>query len=144
MRGKNLLELARTLLTSDDHRVVFLRFAAVGGAFTGVYMVLAMLLAIVVRLEPAIASLTAHIACVPPTYWCQRTLAFRSDAPHARAFWRYVALQAPLVAMSTGMSWLLIGKWRWPEIPAFVVIGLMIAAASFVMQRFWAFAQNTR
>lgn len=136
------LKLLRTALTSSDDRIVFFRFAAVGGFFTLVYMLLAMLLAGVLHWPPAVANFVAHIACIPPTYWCQRALAFRSDAPHARAFWRYVALQAPLLVMSTAVAWLFMSQMGLGPIITFVINGFLIAFASFLMQRFWAFARR--
>lgn len=136
------MKLISTLLTSDDHRIVFLRFAAVGGFFTLVYMVVATLLATLLHWPPAVANLVAHVINIPPTYLSQRALAFRSDAAHKTAFWRYVALQAPLVLMSTSVAWLLVDRLGLGEIPAFIVIGILIAVASFLMQRFWAFARR--
>jgi len=136
------MKLLNTLLTSDDHRVVFLRFAAVGGFFTLIYMIVATLLATALYWPPAVANFVAHVINIPPTYLSQRALAFRSNAAHATAFWRYVALQAPLVLMSTSVAWLLIDQLKMGEGVAFVVIGVLIAVASFVMQRFWAFARR--
>jgi len=136
------MKALRMLLTSDHHGIVFLRFAAVGGFFTLVYIIAAALLAAVLNWQPMIANFTAHVLNILPTYLSQRSLAFRSDAAHATAFWRYAVLQAPLVLMSTSITWLLIDRLKLSEGPAFAVIGILIAMVSFLLQRFWAFGHR--
>lgn len=132
----------RALATSDDTRIVLLRFLAVGGSLVVAHMALATLFATVFAIPPAIANASAHALCLPPTYLAQRALAFRSDAPHARAFVRYVLLQLPLIALGAVLAWLLIGQMRFHPALAFVLICPFVALTSFVAQRWWAFARR--
>jgi putative flippase GtrA len=136
--GKRLLLVA----TSDDNRIVLLRFLAVGGTLVLVHIGLATLFAVAFLIPPAIANLSAHALCLPPTYIAQRRVAFRSDAPHARVFWRYVVLQLPLIALGAALAWLLIGQMGLRAALAFVLICPFVALISFAAQRWWAFARR--
>jgi len=130
----------RTLATSDDTRIVLVRFLFVGGSLVVAHMALATLFAMAFAIPPAIANATAHALCLPPTYFAQRAVAFRSDAPHSRAFVRYVLLQLPLIALGAFLAWLLIGQMRLNPALAFVMICPFVALTSFVAQRWWAFS----
>jgi putative flippase GtrA len=132
----------RTLATSDDTRIVLLRFLFVGGSLVVAHMALATLFATAFAIPPALANASAHALCLPPTYLAQRAFAFRSDAPHARAFVRYVLLQMPLIALGAFLAWLLIGQMRFQPAVAFVLICPFVALTSFVAQRWWAFARR--
>ena len=136
--SKHLLLVA----TSDDHRIVLLRFIAVGGTLVLVHIALATLFAVVFLIPPAIANVAAHALCLPPTYLAQRRVAFRSDAPHARAFWRYAGLQLPLIGLGGLLAWLLIGQMGLHAALAFVLICPFVALVSFAAQRWWAFARR--
>ena len=136
--GKHLLFVAR----SDDNRIVLLRFLAVGGTLVLVHIALATLFAVAFRIPPPIANMTAHALCLLPTYLAQRRVAFRSDAPHARAFWRYAFLQLPLIGLGAVLASLLIGQMGLQPALAFVLICPFVALVSFVAQRWWAFARR--
>jgi putative flippase GtrA len=136
--GKRLLFVA----TSDDTRIVLLRFLAVGGTLVLVHIGLATLFAVAFLIPPAIANVSAHALCLPPTYLAQRRVAFRSDAPHARAFWRYAGLQLPLIGLGGALAWLLIGQMGLHAALAFVLICPFVALVSFAAQRWWAFARR--
>jgi putative flippase GtrA len=128
--------------TSDDDRIVLLRFFAVGGTLVVAHMGLATLFALVFLIPAALANFTAHALCLPPTYLAQRALAFRSDAPHARAFWRYALLQLPLMTLGAILAWLLVGQMGLNAALAFVLICPFVALVSFAAQRWWAFARR--
>ena len=143
-RGLRVQHSKRLLLvaTSDDNRIVLLRFLAVGGTLVLVHIALATLFAVVLPMPPAIANMTAHALCLLPTYLAQRRVAFRSDAPHVRAFWRYVVLQLPLIGLGAALASLVIGQMGVQAALAFVVICPFVALVSFVAQRWWAFARR--
>ncbi len=132
----------QTLVTSQDTRLVFVRFLFVGGALLITHMALATLFAVAFAIPPAIANVSAHLICIPPTYLAQRAFAFRSDAPHARAFVRYVLLQTPLMALGAGLAWLFVDQLGFAPAIAFIVICPFVALTSFVAQRWWAFARR--
>jgi putative flippase GtrA len=138
----NLAEIAREFATSPQQRYVLVRFLAIGASFALLYSTLSSALAIGFHVAPALASALAYAACVPPAYLAQRNLAFRADAPHRRAFPRYVMLQAPLLLLGAALSWLLIDRLSWPEALSFFLIGPSVAMVSFVAQRLWTFAKR--
>jgi putative flippase GtrA len=131
----------RKLVTSGDERAVALRFIGVGGSLLLAHIALATLFA-ALGLAPSVANITAHFVCIPPTYLAQRGFTFRSDAPHIRAFGRYVLLQLPLMGLGAGLAWLLITRMGWPAALGFVVIIPLVALVSYAAQRFWAFSHR--
>lgn len=118
-----------------------MRFVIVGGAFVVLHMVLATLFTML-GLAPPIANVTAHLIGVTPTYLAQRGFAFRSDAPHVRAFVRYVLLQVPLMALGAVLAWVFVDQLYWHPAVAFLVICPSVALVSYAAQRFWAFAHR--
>jgi putative flippase GtrA len=133
--------LVSNLVKSRDERVVALRFVIVGGSLLVLHMVLATLFTML-GLLPAAANVTAHLIGIPPTYLAQRGFAFRSDAPHARAFVRYLLLQIPLMALGAVLAWLIVGQLGWHPAAGFLVIVPSVALVSYAAQRFWAFAHR--
>jgi len=134
-------DLLSNLLKSRDERVVAIRFAIVGGSLLVLHMVLATLFTLL-GLLPSVANVTAHLIGIPPTYLAQRGFAFRSDAPHARAFVRYLLLQLPLMALGAVLAWLIVGQLHWHPAAGFLVIVPSVALVSYAAQRFWAFAHR--
>lgn len=142
MRSPKLAETARNFATSANTGAVLIRFLAVGGLFALLYSALSSAFALLLHLPAAGASALAYLLCIPPAYFAQRALAFRSNAPHRRAFARYALLQAPLVALGAFFSWLLITKLHGPTILSFLVIGPAVALVSFAAQRAWTFSHR--
>lgn len=137
-----LSETARNLATSRHPNLVLARFLCVGAVLTAGYSLLSSALALAGHLAPAWASAISYGLWVAPGYWAQRRFAFRSEAPHARAFVRYAALQAPLLALGAALSWLFITELGGRTILSFLLIGPLVAVVSFLAQRAWAFKQH--
>ena len=133
--------IMRKLVTSGDERAIALRFIGVGGSLMVAHIVLATLFA-TLGLAPSVANIVAHFVGISPTYLAQRGFTFRSDAPHIRAFVRYVLLQLPLMGLGAGLAWLFITRMGWPAALGFVVIIPLVALVSYAAQRFWAFAHR--
>jgi putative flippase GtrA len=134
-------DLVSNLVKSGDERVVAMRFVIVGGSFVLLHMVLATLFTMF-GLLPSVANVTAHLIGIPPTYLAQRGFAFRSGAPHARAFVRYVVLQIPLMALGAVLAWVFVDQLHWRPAAGFLVICPFVALVSYAAQRFWAFAHR--
>jgi putative flippase GtrA len=133
--------LVSNLVKSRDERVVAMRFLIVGGSLLVLHMTLATTFTML-GLLPSVANVTAHLIGVPPTYLAQRGFAFRSDAPHSRAFVRYALLQVPLMALGSVLAWLIVGQLHWHPAAGFLLIVPSVALASYAAQRFWAFAHR--
>jgi putative flippase GtrA len=134
-------DLMSNVVTSRDERVIAARFVIVGGSFVVLHGVLATLFTML-GLLPSVANVTAHLIGISPTYLAQRNFAFRSDAPHAGAFVRYVVLQIPLMALGAVLAWLIVGQLHWHPAAGFLVICPSVALVSYAAQRFWAFAHR--
>ena len=132
----------RKLVVSDDRRVVLVRFLVVGGMLAAAYAGLSSLLHVGAGLSAPAASALSYGITIPPAYWCQRVLAFRSTVPHRQAFPRYVFLQAPLLLLGALLSWVLIDLMHGPRILSFFVVAPTVAGISFVAQRIWTFAKQ--
>lgn len=81
-------------------------------------------------------------AFVPLVYLAHRLISFRSDAPHAYALPRYVAVQAAALMVASGMSFL---AYHVLDLQAGLGSALVIfvtSAFSFVALRGWAFAEK--
>jgi len=142
MALKFLTALAREAATSRHEAMVLARFVLVGFSFTLAYSALSSLLALGARLTPPLASAIGYAICVPFAYLSHRNLAFRANSPHAVAFPRYVALQAPLLLLGAGLSWFAIRRLMLPEPIGFFLVGVTVAAVSFAAQRLWTFAEK--
>ncbi len=79
------------------------------------------------------SAFTATLLPIPPTFWMQRRLTFRSSAPKGRSFSLYALLQlcnAVLIASLTA-----VGKYLgWPAAMVFIVAGAIGVAISYVVQ----------
>jgi putative flippase GtrA len=142
MSDSTVAKALRSFALSENPRVVLVRFLAVGGTLAVVYAGLSGVLHAGAGMPAAVASGVAYGFTIPPAYWCQRVLAFRSDAAHSRAFPRYVLLQAPLLALGALLSWLLLDVLHGPKVISFFVVAPAVAAVSFVAQRVWTFAKG--
>jgi putative flippase GtrA len=123
------------LVRSDKQWVVLLRFLAVGGSFTLLMMLLALTFSASFGMAPQLAQGLAHALCVVPTYLSQRAFAFRSDVRHSRGLTGYVLMQLPLLALGSGLAWLLIANLHWPRVTSLAVIAVVVALTSFFVQR---------
>lgn len=129
-----------TLLHGEAHWLVLLRFLAIGGFFSLVMVLLALLFASGLGLKAQVAQGLAHALCIVPTYLCQRAITFRSNVAHSRGLLGYALMQLPLLALGAGAAWLLIEQWHWPHAPALVLIAGGVAFTSFMAQRLLVFA----
>lgn len=144
MTRNSLLGLVRNAATSRQDAFVFWRFLIVGFSFTLLYSVLSSALAVLAGASPPIAGAIGYLLCIPLAYLSQRNIAFRTNSRHRLAFPRYVALQAPLLLLGSGLSWVAIGVLRLPEALGFFAVGVAVALVSFVAQRLWTFSERTR
>lgn len=130
------------LLRGEAHWAVLLRFFIVGGTASLLMLTLAFIFSVGLHLPPHIAQGLAHALCIVPTYLGQRTLTFRSDVSHRRGLLGYAFMQAPLLALGSGLAWLLISYLHWPRLDGHLVVVGAVALASFLIQRSIIFAND--
>jgi putative flippase GtrA len=120
-------------------RPLFFLFA--GGSGFVFYLCLSNLLHYVFLVRAVPAAFAATVLAIPPTFWMQRRLTFKSDGPVRRAFLRYIALQAAnalVISMLTAVG-------TWIGLPGAVVFfgaGAASMAISYVVQSQYIFGQR--
>lgn len=128
------------LLRGGAHWAVLIRFLIVGGSASLLMLTLAFVFSAGLHFPPHIAQGLAHGLCIVPTYLCQRTVTFRSDVSHRRGLVGYALMQAPLLALGSGLAWVLIGYLHWPRLEGHFVVVAAVAVTSFIVQRSIIFA----
>jgi putative flippase GtrA len=80
---------------TDDHAtpIVLILFIAVGGTAALAFILICTLLSDVFGARPAVASLIGYGVAIPPVYWAQKAITFRSRAFHRVAFPKYLTVQ---------------------------------------------------
>lgn len=119
----------------------FLQFAVTGAVAALVHLLVALALVAGWGLAPLRANLAGFALAFLCSYAGHRRLAFRDHAPgHARALPRFllVALAGLLLNQSLFAILLTHALLPWPL--AMVLVLLVVAAATFVISRRWAFA----
>ena len=118
-----------------------LSFVAIGGVAAVSFVGLSTAAVSLASGLPAwLVSALCYAAFIVPVYLLHRRFSFRSEASHARALPRYVAVQLCGLALATGFSWLAYGVAGLPTaIAAMLVIGLT-SGVNFVILRLWAFS----
>lgn len=111
-------------------------FVGVGGAAALAYVVVASLF-VAAGFTPWLVSVLCYAAFVPVVYLTQKRLAFRSSAPHAAAFPRYAATQMLGVALAAALPYATAAAV--PPAAGFLAVAVLVAAANFVLLRWWAF-----
>ena len=128
---------------ADRTLASFFIFLGIGGGAALSYV------ALVEVLVPAFAdvpswwvSALCYASFVLPVYMLHRRFSFRSDAQHAKALPRYVAVQIGALLLAALFSYLAYGMFGLKStLAALIVIGLT-SAANFIILRLWAFASD--
>jgi putative flippase GtrA len=120
----------------------FGRFALVGGASALSYSLMSAALKIWLQLPTAFASIIAYILMLVPTYLMQRHFTFRSQAPMRRSFPRYIMIHSVLIFTGAMASTKLVETYGWTPLPAFLLVGPLLAISSFMLQKLWTFIEE--
>lgn len=111
-------------------------FLGIGGAATLAYIAISSLL-VRAGFTPWVVSFVCYAAFIPIVYAAQRKFTFRSSASHSSSFPRYVATQMLGLGMAGALPYALSGVM--PPYLSFVAVAFFVAAANFVILKFWAF-----
>jgi putative flippase GtrA len=120
-----------------------LSFLIIGGvaavSFVGVS---AAAVALLSNVPAWLVSALCYAAYVIPVYLLHRRFSFQSDAAHARALPRYLAVQLAGVALATAFSWVAYGVFGLPTIMAALLVIGLTSGVNFVVLRRWAFSNT--
>lgn len=116
-------------------------FIAIGG---GAALAFVLVSALAVMLLPEVESWVVSSVCyagfVVPVYLLHRRFSFRSDARHAVALPRYMAVQLMAMLLATLFAYLFHGSMGLPSLPAAMLVTGLTSGVNFFMLKGWAFA----
>jgi putative flippase GtrA len=115
-----------------------LAFVIVGGTSALGYLLIASLLHSL-GLSATLASVAAYLLSIPPGYFGQRWLTFRSTRPHNVASIRYVGVQTIGLLIAAATTFIASVVSGVPALLAFLLSAATAASASYLMQRLWVF-----
>jgi putative flippase GtrA len=97
-----------------------IRFGVVGVGCAALYAALAWMLTTVGGMTPVMASVSAYTAAGVVSYLGQKLFTFRSDAPHADAAPRFLAVFLVGIVIATAAPMLMTDRMRLPPLAAIV------------------------
>ena len=112
-------------------------YLAIGGAAATVYILVCVLLT-EFGLPPGLASISGYLLVIPPAYFGQKIMTFRSPAWHRIALPRYLALQVAgnIAGYFTSEHLVRAGAPLWA---AFGTVAVLVAGTNFLAMKYWAF-----
>jgi putative flippase GtrA len=136
-------ETQETIAARANQAHGLLAFLAIGAGAAALYIVLTQVfLPAFPGTEAWVVSTLCYAALVIPTYLLHRRYAFQSDAAHAYALPRYVAVQILALGFMTLFSFVAYGVAEMPHLPAAVLVIGLTAGVNFAVLRLWAFASR--
>ena len=86
-----------------------------------------------------LVSSVCYGAFIVPVYLLHRRFSFQSDAPHAHALPRYIAVQLGSLALAAAFSFLAYGVMGLPTMTAGLLVICLTSGVNFLVLRRWAF-----
>jgi putative flippase GtrA len=114
-------------------------FAVVGAAATLTHVAVALAARELAGLSPMQANFAGYLLAVGISYLGNARLTFRRRALHGPQFARFVAVSLLGLALTQGLTWLLVERVGWPFWGGLGVVAVAVPALSFVFARAWAF-----
>lgn len=114
-------------------------FAVVGAAATLTHVIAALAARELAGLSPLVANFVGYACAVGVSYVGNARFTFRRAVLHGPQFARFVVVSLMGLALTQGLTWLLVEQAGWPFWAGLAVVAVAVPALSFVMQRLWAF-----
>lgn len=114
-------------------------FAIVGACATLTHVIAALAAREVGGLSPMQANFAGYLMAVGVSYIGNARLTFRRRALHGPQILRFAVVSLLGLAVTQGLTWMLVEQMRWPFWLALGVIAVAVPALSFVLSRLWAF-----
>ena len=116
-------------------------FALVGATSTAINYVGALAAQHLLGLGPLPAGVAGYAAAVGVSYFGNSLLTFRRPAMHGPQFARFAAISLVGLAINLGLVFIGTHVMGWPLWKALIPVVLIVPAATFMMSKFWAFAE---
>lgn len=114
-------------------------FAIVGAAATLTHVGAALAARELAGLTPMTANFAGYAAAVGVSYLGNARFTFRRALWHGPQFVRFVVVSLIGLALTQGLTWLLVERGGWPFEAGLAVVAVAVPALSFLLQRLWAF-----
>jgi putative flippase GtrA len=92
-------------------------------------------------LTPLPSGVAGYVASVGVSYFGNSLLTFRRPAIHGPQFARFAAISLVGLGINLGLVFCGAHVMGWPLWQALIPVVLIVPAATFVMSKFWAFAE---
>lgn len=93
-------------------------------------------------IAPAISIALTLVVLIPPVYYLQHRLTFRSGRNHLSAFPRYVGAQLFGNVIAIAVAVAVPGPIKANPLPAYILIAMIVAAINYGILKFWAFSHT--
>lgn len=115
-------------------------FLMVGATAAGVHYLVALALNGLLGVTPGWANTLAFMSAFPVSYFGHRLLSFpQTRLPHAQALPRFATVAVSSFVGNQAMLLALLNWLHWPFWLALGICLVTVAAATYVLSRFWAF-----
>jgi len=118
-------------------------FAVVGVAATATHVAAALAARELAHLSPLAANLVGYLCAVGVSYLGNARFTFRRAVWHGPQFVRFVGVSLIGLALTQGLTWLLVEQLDWPFGAGLAIVAVAVPALSFVLQRIWAFRRTS-
>jgi putative flippase GtrA len=116
-------------------------FALVGATSTAINYVGALAAQQLIGLGPLPAGVVGYALAVGVSYFGNSLLTFRRPAIHGAQFARFAAISLVGLTINLGLVFFGAHVMGWPLWEALIPVVLIVPAATFMMSKFWAFAE---
>lgn len=135
------LELLRQFARSGALRELIM-FLAVGGTGAIAYTALNVFFT-KSGIRPSVSIALTLVLLIPPVYYLQHRLTFRSGRNHLSAFPRYVGAQLFGNVIAIAVAEAVPDPIKAHPITAFILISAIVAAINYGILKFWAFRHSS-
>ena len=118
-------------------------FAIVGAAATLTHVIAALGARELAGLSPMGANLVGYLFAVGVSYLGNARFTFRRAVLHGPQFVRFAVVSLAGLALTPGLTWLLVERMGWSFSAGLAVVAVAVPALSFVLQRLWAFRRTS-
>lgn len=117
-------------------------FIAIGGAGAATFVLLSTgMIWLETGLDDWVVNTACYAGLILPVYLLHRRYSFDSDAPHAQALPRYMAVQAMALLLAAAFSFVAHGVLAIPTMLASMLVIALTSGVNFMVLRGWAFAR---
>ncbi len=141
MPAPSRLEQIRTFARSGALREL-LMFLAIGGTGAIAYTALNVYFT-ESGIRPSVSIALTLVLLIPPVYYLQHRLTFRSGRNHLSAFPRYVGAQLFGNVIAIAVAEAVPGPIKAHPVTAFILISAIVAAINYGILKFWAFRHSS-